>query len=348
MVYTTLEVRTKGTGSKILIEKPLGQLELTPKYSMGDFSGSGVINQFIGRNNLVAQIAPTYSLDLGGNYERFYELGLRFAQQLNGRLRERTGEEYENLWNNIAERLLDAVIAAKTAELNSDLEAMVKDDLTNTDISPGNRERIRTIADKLKSVPLAQSQGIPKDYEFLDVEDKIRILSSVRINDELIENYTQIGPQLRADYLEITTFRQFNDKTSKMPVERGSILRGMVEDLEVHNGLIFVQSLLAEMKVWTSLPPNERSYLYSFVNYVAMDTLRLKSKAEENLYFRAMDLSRGFSSIRARTGIAHAVKKLFERLDDGQAERIVNESFAIGTDSDGDSVLLSIMSHSQI
>src|SRR3989338_581917 len=67
----------------VVMTDPITGAEEPRHYSLGSFNThNGCYNDFFDANNQIARAAAKWGIDLGQDYERFYQLGMRVSQQI--------------------------------------------------------------------------------------------------------------------------------------------------------------------------------------------------------------------------------------------------------------------------
>lgn len=322
MDYSVLTIRKTANKKEWLIVQPIGQPEKKPTHAMGDFSGRYYIDNFIYKNNIAAEMALRFSIDIAEQYGKFYEVGFRLAQQLDGKFRTRTRVQYDSLWEQIGERLHAGIIEARTIEVNSRLEDMIKSDLANEGLLPQDKTAIRLIVDRLKALPITEAGKIPSNYASLSLEEQIKAAASVDVHPELFKNYPLVNLPLKADYLAVVTFSALNRVKTELIKGGEEDLKDLVSGLDVEQGKRYLQAILHEMESW-KLNPRQRMSFVSFY-WTMMKNLGML-QCHDSLYSKTIAFS-GPLGLYEFGSLISMVAKLHQ-VNPNEAEQIVEKSF---------------------
>ncbi len=192
-------------------------------------------------NNFLVETARKWCVKLGENYEQFLIVGLRLAQQLDGRLREIMREQFAALYNGLETALVNGVLVARKQRRDAGLESLLEatDGMPADDVAKLSGY---VAALKQRTIPgHAEKRGYPhNDSTGARLE---RIQNDQTLDDKLVQNAKFIPPELRTDYVQTVEVAELHGKLPYSLHEETEKIRRLISDLGVENGKLYLKVL---------------------------------------------------------------------------------------------------------
>lgn len=199
------------------------------------------INEVMGANNFLVETARKWGVQLGENYGQFLTVGLRLAQQLDGRLREITREQFTTLYNRLETALVPDVLAARKQKRDAGLESL----LGATEGMP-----IDAVAKLSGYVAALKQRAIPghaekRGYPYSDSigERLAQIQNDQVLDDRLVQNTKLVPHELRAVYVQTVEVAELHGKLPYSLHGETEEIRRLISDLGVENGKLYLKVL---------------------------------------------------------------------------------------------------------
>lgn len=205
--------------------------------SEADFEGEGI--WFIrGSNNLLVEAAKRWGVPLGEEYEQFLQVGLRVAQQLDGKFKDITWEKFNALYKGLEAFLLNGIPAVWKQRRDSGLESLLAD---TQGMSSDDVVRLSGYVTQLKQRPVPQ-KGIEErksDSIFNFYE------AGQRHDDNFVQNCLLVKPELRSAYVQTFEVAELHGRLPYSLHDNGDAedIRKLVNDLGVESGKLYLKVL---------------------------------------------------------------------------------------------------------
>lgn len=239
------DVQKSGDGRWLFAKDPLSEIEVKTQYSTpsskspGTFSDS-TYREFIKDNNHLVSLATSSGEKIPvPSYEKFCEVGLRVSQQLNGPLRERTFDQYEDIKQQLEEEIIQGRRIQAKRQRDQDLESLITPEQL-AELPEDDREKMSEL------VQAITAQDIPIREGFLNKTPRAKISHMQEYTDPVNKYVSALPPEARLPFVELT-------KGTQRTGEQG-----------YHNGELDFQALIATAEGLS--PALSREY-FNILNY---------------------------------------------------------------------------------
>lgn len=210
--------------------------------SEADFEGSEIITWLRHTNNLLVSTAREYDIKLGPEYGQFLEVGLRWAQQLDGRFREKTREQFTAIHQRLETALMNGVPAARKQRRDAGLESLLEatDGMPSDDIA-----RLSGYIAELKHKPVATHEGRREGFSDDSIAKRLSgIRSDQTLDDQFVQSAKLVPPELRTDYVHTVEVAELHGNLPYSLHDSAEEVRKWVNDeLGIEQGRLYLRVL---------------------------------------------------------------------------------------------------------
>jgi len=254
----------------VVMKDPVTGEEAPKHYSLDSFNQhKRVYPYFFKRNNNVVRVAIEWGIDLGNDYDRFFQQGLRVSQQISvptksvGFFDERPKtfadiceEDLNKRARALEERLLEEVRRVKKGRRNSQYDSILP--VLEEGTLPEELQSARNLVARLKETDIIEHSSQFGEPSF---EEKANYLREDK-NSELLRVLPEVDASLRHLFLHVVKYGELNGSRRDWFEQELEGLSGFLEFIGPECGRSHLGSLL------TSLQRNENIYeLRQSVNY---------------------------------------------------------------------------------
>lgn len=252
-----------------------------PHYDLGCFPDE-IYKCFFRENNRIVKLAKRYDVELGEKYDFFMKIGMRFSQQLDGPIREKTEESYYKELQELQELFLQKC----RIKFEQDEKAAYQKIFENLEGNISEKElgKIKNIIPKLRSIEIPTE--ISPSRRERTLEDRI-LNMSCETNTDFLEYIPSLPEEIRFPFFNLMTYHRQTGEEREFPYFAEEI-SSTLNLIGIENGKIYLEML-------RSISNNKELY----------DEIRLiKYKAEEktskkmDLFFQTLkktgDLDKGY------------------------------------------------------
>ena len=268
--------RKKGKKWAIMTD-PFTQ-EKDPKRLSVDCFSDGFYKAFFTHNNLIVKWAVGYGIDLGEEYERFFEQGLRVSQQIDEvvdresgevkelgikvkneygdvvdtvSFRDRCREVYENSTGNLEKKLIKGIKEKRIEERNKQYDSLLKS--VEGKLNQEDFAVITNLINELKGKEIIEYRD--RGGEYAHLEQRLYDLKDYK-NDELMEFFPKVDDKVKVLFLQVFKHNEFHDKRGNLLEYGVKELVECMEKIGPENSKIYLNCLIM------ALDRNENLYLF--------------------------------------------------------------------------------------
>lgn len=209
-------------------------------FGIGNFNGDFWQN-FFWRNNELVGSALTVGYDLDGWYHSFFTLGMRAAQQLDGKYADITFEKYTEIAQGLETNLLEHAKIFSKNRRNERLEKLITD---SESVSDEDKGYIVGMVGKL----MEEDIEIPKrELGIRGLAAKVDRIIKDR-NDELLQYFPKVDDSLKAQFLHVVKCSKFEDIEIDYVDGLVDEIYGIMSEIGVENSRNYLTFLLGNLR----------------------------------------------------------------------------------------------------
>jgi hypothetical protein len=225
---------------------------------------------FFRQNNEIVQLAYKNGIDLGKDYDKFMELGVRVSQQLDGKFRELTEQQYLS-----QVKLVEYALLQKCKDKFETEERRAWGSTIETLLTEDEKPRARTF---MPTNPLV----LPNRAYGDSITTKVERMKSQAKTDYL-QHIPELSPQLRLMFLDVMSlYRRGLDKLNIVR-ECANDVAAILQVIGNKDGIIYLD-LLKENA-------NNRNVYSEFISQMKQDMERLTDE-QRGTFFRVLKETR--------------------------------------------------------
>ncbi len=183
----------------------------------------GIFSYFFKRNNNIVNVATEWGIDLGEDYDRFFQQGLRVSQQISvptngvGRVSEYDGfeerpktfaeiceEDLNERSKALEEKLIGEVKQAKRRRRNEQYDSVVP--VLEEGVSPEDSQAVRDLVTRLKEIEISEPSSLFGEPSFVEKADYLKRDE----NEELLQELPRVDSNLRHLFLNVVKYSELN------------------------------------------------------------------------------------------------------------------------------------------
>ena len=209
ILYVTKSRRKAKDSSKrwVGMRDPETRAEDAPHYDISCFplfdddEKSPHYKTFFQHNNKLVDLAFQYEVDLGEDYDKFFELGMRLSQQFEGPLRDRTEEQYNRSRENLKNSLLEKT-RARFQERERQAYQEILDDLERYGILEKDLPAFMEVVDGLREIKIPEEISGRGVYRHMG--DRIGYMG-YPLKTDYLQYLPQIPAETRVAFIDLIT-----------------------------------------------------------------------------------------------------------------------------------------------
>ena len=290
--------------------------------------------EFFEDNNDIVIVAVRIDADLGESYSKFFELGMRVSQQLDGRLRELTIEQYQKQLALLKERVIELALDKKRQTRDAQLDSFLVQLSTS---SASEQDKIEMIS----LVTILRSKQVEKPKNSRDFAD----LTGRIMRDEygeLVMTFPQVPDSLKSSFFAVATYKMANGGIDWFDGELEDLLHFLDRSGGIENAKLYLDYL------HTGLQRESQDHCFRSNYWVDTQvSVAVLNDAQKSLYFTSLRRAQlaGADGLISGCGAANAADLLAKKGPE-EAARIIEQAFALLSESDGENKFLRCLQRS--